>query len=87
MSAAGSTNLLPVAPAAGDVAISIAVNDETRTVANDCTLAALIADLGFGERRGVAVAVNGAVVPRSHWSQQVLRAADRVLVIRATQGG
>ena len=30
---------------------------------------------------------NGDVVPRSAWAGRVLAAGDRVLVIRATQGG
>jgi len=34
-----------------------------------------------------AVAVNDAVVPRSAWAQRPLAEGERVLVIRATQGG
>lgn len=51
------------------------------------TLVALVAELGLAERKGVAVAVNGNVVPRSTWSTHALADGDRVLVIRATQGG
>ena len=86
MNQASPTHVLtPTAPDVGVVAI--AVNDESRVVAADSSLAALLADLRFAERRGVAVAVNGTVVPRSNWPGHVLREADRVLVIRATQGG
>jgi len=38
-------------------------------------------------RRGVAVAVNGEVVPRSAWPGAVLRDGDRVEVLTAAQGG
>jgi sulfur carrier protein len=51
------------------------------------TLHALLQELGFGERKGVAVAVNDAVVPRLTWPDRALAEADRVLVIHATQGG
>mgnify|MGYP000044107898 FL=1 len=37
--------------------------------------------------RGVAVAVNDEVVPKSVWSDTMLAQQDRVEVIRATQGG
>jgi sulfur carrier protein len=52
------------------------------------TVAALLAHLGVeGSQRGVAVAVNDEVVPRSQWATHVLRGGDRVELIRATQGG
>jgi sulfur carrier protein len=38
-------------------------------------------------RRGVAVAVNGEVVPRSTWAAALLREGDRVEVLTAAQGG
>ena len=38
-------------------------------------------------RRGVAVAVNGEVVPRSTWPVAPLRDGDRVEVLTASQGG
>jgi sulfur carrier protein len=66
---------------------TITVNDEPRTIVGDMPLSALIAELGVGERKGVAVAVSGTVVPRSAWLEHRLRDGDRVLVIRATQGG
>ena len=65
----------------------IHVNDTARELAADATLAALARDLGLAERRGVAVAVNDAVVPRAAWPATALTEGDRVLVIQATQGG
>jgi sulfur carrier protein len=38
-------------------------------------------------RRGVAVAVNGTVVPRSTWAAVPLADGDTVEVLTATQGG
>jgi sulfur carrier protein len=52
------------------------------------TVAALVTALGIKpEARGVAVAVNGAVVPRATWAAAPLAAGDKVEVIRAMQGG
>jgi sulfur carrier protein len=36
---------------------------------------------------GVAVAVNGTVVPRSRWDDTILAAGDAVEVVTAVQGG
>ncbi len=71
-------------PAAPD---TIIVNDEPRALTGSTTLAVLAAELGVGERKGVAMAVNGSVVPRGTWPKHALAAGDKVLVIRATQGG
>ena len=38
-------------------------------------------------RRGVAVAVNGTVVPRSTWADVPLAEGDTVEVLTAAQGG
>jgi sulfur carrier protein len=37
--------------------------------------------------RGIAVALNGAVVPRAQWATTALRAGDVVEIVRAMQGG
>ncbi|MET4225473.1 sulfur carrier protein ThiS [Oerskovia enterophila] len=37
--------------------------------------------------RGVAVAIDDAVLPRSTWSSTILRDGDRVEVVTAVQGG
>ncbi len=51
------------------------------------TLAALLAEKVDTEQRGIAVAVNGTVVPRAAWAQTPLRAGDSVEIVRARQGG
>ena len=40
-----------------------------------------------GERRGVAVAVDGEVIRRAEWEQTRLRSDQHVEVVRAVQGG
>jgi sulfur carrier protein len=67
--------------------VTVTVNDQPHAVAGDATLAGLLSEIGVADRRGIAAAVNGAVVPRAEWQARGLRAGDRVLVIRATQGG
>jgi sulfur carrier protein len=52
------------------------------------TLAALLAEKTVDvAQRGIAVAINGAVVPRAAWSQTPLKPGDNVEIVRARQGG
>jgi sulfur carrier protein len=67
--------------------MNICVNDRSHAVAERATLTHLLGELGLAERKGVAVAVNDAVVPRFTWVSHALAEGDRVLVIQATQGG
>jgi sulfur carrier protein len=51
-------------------------------------LAALLREKGIDEAaRGVALALNGAVVPRAAWSGTRLTGGDVVEIVRARQGG
>ena len=67
--------------------ITILVNDQARTFLAGASLAEVVSTLGLAERKGIAAAVNGAVVPRREWPARLLGEGDRVLVIQATQGG
>ena len=52
------------------------------------TLAALLDERGVNiAGKGIAVALNGAVVPRAAWGETRLRAADAVEIVLARQGG
>ena len=52
------------------------------------TVAAAVAALGLApDGKGIAVALNGSVVPRGLWDRQALVPGDVVEVIRAVQGG
>ena len=52
------------------------------------TVAALLTSRDIAlNGRGVAVALNGAVVPRAQWATTALRAGDVVEIVRAMQGG
>jgi sulfur carrier protein len=38
-------------------------------------------------QKGIAVALNGAVVPRAEWPTTRLKAGDSIEIVRARQGG
>ena len=63
------------------------INNLPHEVAENQTLNDLLAARGIIEPRGLAVAVNDAVVPRAEWASHAVQPHDRILLIRATQGG
>lgn len=66
----------------------ITLNGETAELDAGETVAAVLGLLGLGlDARGVAVAVDGEVVPRASWDSFTLSENARVEVLRAMQGG
>ena len=52
------------------------------------TLAALLEEKAVDtSQRGIAVALNGAIVPRAAWPQTALHAGDSIEIVRVLQGG
>lgn len=62
------------------------VNGERHALAEDATVADALAALGLPQR-GVAVAVDGQVVPRAGWAGRRLGEGEQVEVLTAVQGG
>lgn len=67
--------------------INITVNGEARSFPSPLSLAQLMQTILPGQHRGIAVAVNGTVVPGSFWLQHQLQDRDQVLIVHAVQGG
>ncbi len=51
------------------------------------TVAALLAAKGLDETKGLAVALNETLVPKSAWGSTALSAGDQVEIVRAVGGG
>jgi sulfur carrier protein len=68
--------------------MTIELNGEPVEVEDAATVAAIVTQVGApAGRRGVAVAVDGEVVPRSEWERTPLTDGQRVEVVGAIQGG
>jgi sulfur carrier protein len=67
--------------------IEVSINQKKYSISERGTLADVLPLLQVMQADGVAIALNEEVIPRGEWGQCVLRAGDRVFVIRATQGG
>jgi len=66
----------------------VELNGRTVEVADGATVAELVEQAGAGpDGRGVAVALDGEVVPRSAWDDTRVAAGQSVEVLQAVQGG
>jgi thiamine biosynthesis protein ThiS len=65
--------------------MKVIINDEAVEVDERTTVAALLESRGFPEK-GIAVAVDWSVLPRSEW-ETALTDGARVEVVTAVQGG
>ncbi len=66
--------------------MTAAVRGERRELCGETTVADIVRSLVDAER-GVAVALDGEVVPSSAWATTRLRDGHHVEVLRAVQGG
>lgn len=66
--------------------MTVWLNGERRDVPDGATLAQVVTGWGVPPR-GVAVAVDGEVVPRASWDALALAEGARLEVLTAVQGG
>ena len=66
----------------------ILLNGEQHEIGDSASVRDVVLAAGApGEGRGVAVAIDGEVVPRGRWDEQSVAAGSRVEVVQAVQGG
>ena len=67
---------------------AVLINGEERQLPRAATVAVAVREAGVEpEGRGVAVAVDGEVVPRGEWQEMELRDGQQAEVLHAVQGG
>jgi len=67
--------------------MEITVNNQSLKLSGPSSLAQLLSAVLKVSGSGIAVAVNQSVVSKSEWQEYVLRPGDKVVLIKATQGG
>jgi sulfur carrier protein len=65
---------------------SIIVNGEPRQVRDDASVADVV-DLVSVTRKGIAVALEGNIVPKSQWEATLVSGGDRIEIVTAAAGG
>jgi sulfur carrier protein len=70
------------------MSLSVTINGDRRELPAGATVATVVDSLpNVPDGRGVAVAIEGEVVPRAQWRNVELREGARVEVVVAVQGG
>ena len=67
--------------------MTIYVNSKAFEFNSTVNIEALLLEAKINDHRGMALAVNNSVVPKSEWNGFVMKENDKVIVIKATQGG
>ncbi|MGN6180553.1 MAG: sulfur carrier protein ThiS [Mucilaginibacter sp.] len=67
--------------------MEVTVNRQNYIVPEDCNVLALITTVLQRPDRGLAIAINENIVPRTQWDTRKLNSGDNIIIIKATQGG
>ena len=67
--------------------MTIFFNNNLKQIQEQTTVLLLLDQLMSNKQNGIAVAINETVIPKGQWDTHVLQSNDKVLVIKATQGG
>ncbi|MFL5746705.1 MAG: sulfur carrier protein ThiS [Niastella sp.] len=67
--------------------MNILINQQSRDIPDQCSLEQLLIQVLGIPVAGLAVAVHETVIPSTDWPAYILQPADKVMLIRATQGG
>ena len=66
---------------------TVYVNTKPCALEANSSLNVALEQNGITNQKGIAVAVNNAVVPKTEWQNRILNENDKITIIRATQGG
>ena len=66
--------------------MTITVNEKEYQFNEVRFLVDVLSELDISQN-GIAVAVNQEIIPRTNWSSEKINNNDKILIIKATQGG
>ena len=67
--------------------MNIILNQQSTQIPDHCSLQQLLTQVINVPIEGLAVAVDETVIPQTDWPRHLLQPNDKVILIRATQGG
>lgn len=67
--------------------MEVTINEHKKTLPKDTSLYEAISEFNITSTNGIAVAINDKVIKRENWPTEKLQSNDKILVIRAAQGG
>ncbi len=67
--------------------MTVFINNKEHNLIQSKNLFDVLTDVNLISQRGIAVAVNNTVIPKSAWEKYQLNENDKITIITATQGG
>ena len=67
--------------------MEISINQKSSEVPEHCSVQQFLSTLFPQTAKGIAIAINQTVVPKSDWETHILKPKDHITLIKATQGG
>jgi len=67
--------------------MNIYINNKIQEIAGQPKITDALHALNIVSQKGIAIAINNNVIPRSEWESYALQADDKLTLIKATQGG
>jgi sulfur carrier protein len=67
--------------------MNIYVNDVVQELPVNANITDALNAVNVAAQKGIAIAVNNQVIPKTEWETYALKTDDKVMLIRATQGG
>lgn len=67
--------------------MQITFNGDILDIQSNWTISDFIKSQNIQSTKGLALAINEIVIPKSTWQDHTLASGDRILIIQATQGG
>jgi len=67
--------------------MKVFINNKDYVIHADASLTVALEQNGIQSQKGIAVAVNNAVIPKTEWQNKILTENDKITIIKATQGG
>ena len=67
--------------------MKVTINNEQYTFNENISLEDAVSSLELKETKGIALALNEQIIPRSKWNETILNNEDKILIIGAVAGG
>ncbi len=67
--------------------VNIYINNTEQQITDNARVAEVLQLLSVSASKGIAIAVNNNVIPRSEWDTYTLKEEDKITLIKAAQGG
>lgn len=65
----------------------IFINDKEYSYPEQKNLISVLQELDLVTLQGIAVAINNIVIPKAEWDNYLIKDDDKIIIIKAAQGG